>query len=290
MNIITLNPPFHPKYSRSQRSPAVIKSGVVYYPIWLSYATGALEQDGFTVKLIDAPARGISLDEVLEHVENFRPRLLVMDTSTPSIYNDIEVASAVKSRYPEIYIILVGPHVSTSPEESLKITPSIDAVAIGEYDYTIRDIARWLDGGGDFSSILGISYRDENGEIIQNLPRPFIKDLDSLPFVSEVYKRHLNISDYFYSITRYPEVAIITGRGCPYHCTYCLWPQTLTGHGYRKRSVENVADEFDFITRELPEVNEIFIEDDTLTVQLLSLKNLSNEVTNFRSQQIPEPM
>jgi anaerobic magnesium-protoporphyrin IX monomethyl ester cyclase len=266
LNVITLNPPFHPKYSRSQRSPAVIKSGVVYYPIWLSYATGALEQDGFNVKLIDAPASGTSLDELLEHIYNFHPRLLVMDTSTPSIYNDLDVAAAVKNRYPEIFTVLVGPHVSSNPEESLKIGQSIDAVAIGEYDYTVRDIARWLDGGGDLSSILGISHRNKEGEIFHNPPRPLIKDLDSLPFVSEVYKRHLNIGEYFYSITRYPEVAIITGRGCPYHCTYCLWPQTLTGHGYRRRSVENVADEFDYISKELPEVKEIFIEDDTLTV------------------------
>lgn len=286
MNIITLNPPFHPKYSRSQRSPAVIKSGVVYYPIWLSYATGALEQDGFNVKLIDAPASGANLDGVLEHIDTFQPRLLVMDTSTPSIYNDLDVAVAVKSRYPEIFTVLVGPHASTSPEESLKIGPAIDAVAIGEYDYTVRDIARWLDGGGDISSILGITYRNEAGEIIHNLPRPFIKDLDALPFVSEVYKRHLNVGDYFYSITRYPEVAIITGRGCPYHCTYCLWPQTLTGHGYRKRSIENVADEFDFIARELPQVKEIFIEDDTLTVDQRRSIALAQELTK-RGNKLP---
>jgi anaerobic magnesium-protoporphyrin IX monomethyl ester cyclase len=286
LNIITLNPPFHPKYSRSQRSPAVIKSGVVYYPIWLSYATGALEQDGFNVKLIDAPASGTNLDAVLEHIDNFHPRLLVMDTSTPSIYNDLDVAVAVKDRCPDIFTVLVGPHASASPEESLKIGRAIDAVAIGEYDYTVRDIARWLDGGGDISSILGINYRDEAGEIFHNPPRPFIKDLDSLPFVSEVYKRHLNVGDYFYSITRYPEVAIITGRGCPYHCTYCLWPQTLTGHGYRKRSVENVADEFDFIAKELPEVKEIFIEDDTLTVDQRRSIALASELIQ-RGNKLP---
>lgn len=278
MNVLTLNPPFHPKYSRSQRSPAVIKSGVIYYPIWLSYATGALEQDGFNVKLVDAPASGTTLEQVIQLVDDFRPRLLVMDTSTPSIYNDLDVATAIKARHPDTFTVLVGPHVSTSPEDSLKIDQVIDAVAIGEYDYTVRDIARWLDGGGDFSSILGISYRNKDGDIIQTPPRPFIKDLDSLPFVSDVYKRHLNIGDYFYSITRYPEVAIITGRGCPYHCTYCLWPQTLTGHGYRRRSVENVADEFDFIARELPEVKEIFIEDDTLTVDQRRSVALANEL------------
>jgi anaerobic magnesium-protoporphyrin IX monomethyl ester cyclase len=111
----------------------------------------------------------------------------------------------------------------------------------------------------------GLSYR-RNNEIIHNPDRPYIRDLDALPFVSEVYKRHLHIEDYFYSITRYPEVTIITGRGCPHRCIYCLWPQTLTGHRYRRRSAANVADEFEFIARELPQVKEVFIEDDTLTV------------------------
>ncbi len=101
---------------------------------------------------------------------------------------------------------------------------------------------------------------------MHNPDRPPIQDLDALPFVSEVYKRHLRIEDYFYSIARYPEVTIVTGRGCPYRCTYCLWPQTITGHEYRRRSVANVADEFEFIAQAFPQAKEIFIEDDTLTV------------------------
>jgi hypothetical protein len=85
MNVLMLNPPFHPRYSRSQRSPAVVKSGVMYYPIWLTHATGVLEQSGFNVGLVDAPAAGYDVQYVLNLVEEFRPRLLVMDTSTPSV-------------------------------------------------------------------------------------------------------------------------------------------------------------------------------------------------------------
>ena len=66
MKVLALNPPFHPRYSRSQRSPAVIKSGVMYYPLWLAYATGVLERDGFEVKLVDAPASGYGMKQVVE--------------------------------------------------------------------------------------------------------------------------------------------------------------------------------------------------------------------------------
>jgi len=286
MNVLMLNPPFHPRYSRSQRSPAVIKSGVMYYPIWLAYATGVLEQNGFNVKLVDAPAAGYDLQTVLTLAEESRPRLVVMDTSTPSIHNDVEAAEAIKSRVPNTFILLVGPHVSALPEASLQISPVIDAVARREYDYTVRDLAQLLDGGGDLSTILGLSHRDNDGAIVHNADRPFISDLDALPFVSQVYGRHLRVENYFYSIARYPEVAIVTGRGCPYQCTYCLWPQTLTGHRYRKRSVANVADEFEFIARELPQVKEVFIEDDTLTVDQRHTVALAKELVR-RGNRLP---
>jgi radical SAM superfamily enzyme YgiQ (UPF0313 family) len=243
----------------------VIKSGVLYYPIWLAYATGVLEQDGFPVKLVDAPAAGYDLQTVLELVDDLEPKVVVIDSSTPSIYNDLEIAEAIKNRYLQAFILLVGPHVTALTEEILRLNSAVDAVARGEYDYTVRDVARLLDDGGDLNTVDGLSYRNSEGIIIHNSDRQLIQDLDSLPFVSEVYKRHLRIEDYFYSITRYPQVTLVTGRGCPYKCTFCLWPQTITGHQYRRRSVTNVVDEFEFIGRELPQVKEIFIEDDTLT-------------------------
>jgi anaerobic magnesium-protoporphyrin IX monomethyl ester cyclase len=115
MKVLALNPPYYPSYSRSQRSPAVIKSGVVYYPIWLAYATGVLEQDGFAVRLVDAPAAGHDLPAALDLVDDWQPRLVVMETSTPSIYNDLEVVQAIKSRVSDVFILLVGPHVTALP-------------------------------------------------------------------------------------------------------------------------------------------------------------------------------
>jgi len=265
-NVLVLNPPFHVQYSRSQRSPAVIKSGVMYYPIWLAYATGVLEEEGFPVTLVDAPAAGLELGDVLDIAEELQPGLVVLDTSTPSIQNDIEVAKAIKHRIRDTFILLVGPHVTALPEDSLRLSSAVDGIARGEYDHTVRNTARTLAAGEDLGSIAGLSYRRGDGKIHHNPGRAPIEDLDALPFVSQVYKRQLRVEDYFYSIARYPEVTIVTGRGCPYRCTYCVWPQTITGHRYRQRSVQNVAAEFEYIAREFPQVKEIFIEDDTLTV------------------------
>jgi radical SAM superfamily enzyme YgiQ (UPF0313 family) len=111
----------------------------------------------------------------------------------------------------------------------------------------------------------GLSFRSD-GKIIHNPDRPFITDLDQFPLVSEVYKKFLKVENYFYSITQYPEITIVTGRGCPHHCTYCVYPQVMYGHQYRHRSPENVVAEFVYIKEHFPQVKEVFIEDDTFTV------------------------
>jgi radical SAM superfamily enzyme YgiQ (UPF0313 family) len=215
---------------------------------------------------------------VLNYIDDFQPHLVVVNTSTPSIYNDIDVAEAIKLCVPDTFILLVGPHVSALPEDSLQLSSAVDGVARKEYDYTVRDLVLALGGANGLQDVLGLSYRDKSGTIVHNPDRPFIKDLDALPFVSQIYKRHLDVENYFYSITRYPEVAIVTGRGCPYRCNYCVWPQTLTGHTYRRRSVADIADEFEFIAQELPQIKEVFIEDDTLTVDEARAVALAKEL------------
>src|SRR3989344_3564005 len=97
MRILMLNPPFLPRFSRSSRSPAVTKGGTIYYCIWLAYATGVLEKAGHECRLVDAPAENISLEKVIEIAKEFKPQMAVLDTSTPSIYNDVKVLEKIKA-------------------------------------------------------------------------------------------------------------------------------------------------------------------------------------------------
>jgi len=299
VKILTLNPPFLTKFSREQRSPAVTKSGTLYYPMWLSYATGVLEKEGFDVKLIDGPAQHNRIDELFDFLRFFRPEMAVLDTSTPSIYNDVEVATKIKEILPRCTIVLVGPHVSALPGESIQLDPAIDVVARREYEYTLRDLAHVLERGGDFGEVLGITFR-RNGKILQTADRPYIDELDQIPFVSQVYGRHLNIKDYFYAICQYPEITIITARGCPHRCTYCVYPQTFQGRRYRTRSTENVVQEFQYIAETFPLVKEIFFEDDTFTIdkkrcreicrKLIESKNRISWTANARADVDPETL
>jgi len=264
MKIYMLNPPYIPHFGRGMRWQDTGRAGTLYYPIWLSYATAVVEQE-YETRLVDAPAWNWSRGDVIEDVKRFKPDLIVMDSSFPSLKNDIEVAEEIK-RNCEAKIVLVGPPASQFPDEILS-SDGIDIVARWEYDFTVRDIAKTLEENRDFKDIKGISYK-ENGKIIHNPNREFTtsEDLDRIPFVSKVYKKHLNIRDYYLSSSLYPEVQIFTGRGCPYLCTFCSWTQTLMGRKYRVRSISNVLDELEWIQENLPEVKEVFFEDDTFTI------------------------
>jgi anaerobic magnesium-protoporphyrin IX monomethyl ester cyclase len=262
MKIIFLNPPYLKMFSRPQRSPAVTKSGTLYFPMWLSYAAGFAEKGGHTIDLIDAPAAGLALDAVLERVRGFAPGLIVVETSTPSIYNDVDVCGRLKQVLPGAFTILVGTHVSALPEESLGLSPAVDAVAVGEYDATIAELAAALDAGRDIATVAGLCRRGAAGPV-RTAARPPIEDLDAFPFVSGIYRRFLRIGDYFNPNALYPMVTITTSRGCPFQCTFCVYPQTMMGHKLRLRSVANVLDEIEYIVREFPEAAAIFFEDDT---------------------------
>ncbi|QWR78566.1 B12-binding domain-containing radical SAM protein [Candidatus Magnetomonas plexicatena] len=263
--ITFLNPPYLEKFSRSQRSPAVTKSGTLYFPMWLAAACALADREGFTVDLIDAPAAGTSRQDVVMRLKQFAPALIVVDTSTPSIQNDAEFCKEIKAALPKCFIILVGTHVSAMPEECLNLNDSIDAVAIGEYDNSIVDLANTLMAGVTQFSVTGIAYRHK-GKFIFTESRLPLEDLDQLPHVSPMYKRFLNIEHYFNPNALYPMVTITTTRGCPHECVFCVYPQTVMGHKLRMRSVENVLDEMQYIVENFPNARAVFFEDDTFTI------------------------
>jgi radical SAM superfamily enzyme YgiQ (UPF0313 family) len=236
-----------------------------------------LEKAGHTCRLTDAPADALNLEDCLRLAREHHPGLIVLDTSTPSIHSDLKTAEALKKQHPKATVVLVGNHASSTAEEILASpdsAPGVDFIASREYDVTLCQLADALEQKKNPRQVPGL-YFFEDGRGHLSAPREYLEELDELPFVSSVYHHHLNIRNYFYSITQYPVITIITGRGCPFKCIFCQYPQTMHGHSYRYRSVENVVDEFQWIQDNLPEVKEIFIEDDTLTVNKKRIRRMA---------------
>jgi len=284
MNILFLNPPFipeHGKFSREQRSPAVTKSGTFYYPMWLCYGAAVLEKAGHKCCVIDGPASRKSFSEIFDEIKNKTFQIVVVDTSTPSILNDCQIALKLKDHFSS-FTVLVGPHPSALPENSLKLCPGADAVTIGEYEMTLKDLANYLDKKTEptlegLKNIDGLSFVFNN-EIYHNKNRKLNNNLDSIPFVSATFKKQLNYKDYFYAHSKYPIVTIISGRGCPHRCIYCVYPQVFSGRKLRYRSIPNVVDEIEYILENFPDVKEIMFEDDTLTINEKRCKEFANEI------------
>lgn len=270
MNICFINPPFkaeYGKFSRESRSPAIGHSGVLYYPLWLIYAAALAEKNGFNIIFIDAPAKQFDAKTCLDIVakEAKDTPLFVLDTSTPSINSDIHFAAEVKKLYPQSQIVMVGTHPTATVEETLTKATAVDIIARREYDMTILELASCLRDGKDWKAIQGVSYKTDSG-IVNNPDRDPIVDLDDIPMAAKFIKEHLDVYDYAFPAATYPAIQIFTGRGCPARCNYCVYPQVMHGHVYRKRSAENVVAEFEYIAKEFPEVKEIVIEDDTFTI------------------------
>ncbi|MFI4940826.1 MAG: hopanoid biosynthesis associated radical SAM protein HpnJ [Burkholderiales bacterium] len=226
-----------------------------WYPTWLAQPAALIPDS----RVLDAPADELSVNQALDIAQDYE--LAILHTSTPSFPTDAKFAELLKSRKPGIVIGMVGAKVAVDAEGSLLASAAIDFVAREEFDYTCKEIAE----GRPFAEVAGISYKLPDGSVRHNAPRDMIEDMDALPFVAPVYKRDLNIRNYFIGYLNYPYVSIYTGRGCRSKCTFCLWPQTVGGHRYRTRSPESVLEEVKWIKENMPEVKEIMFDDDTFT-------------------------
>jgi len=226
-----------------------------WYPTWLAQLAALVPGS----RLVDAPAAGLGVDDVLPLVSDYE--LCVLHTSSPSFPGDVRVAEAMKAANPNLLLGFVGAKVAVDPQGSLLASGTIDFVAREEYDFTIGEIAE----GRPLSEVDGVTYRDPSGAVVSNPDRAILEDMDRLPYVTEVYARDLRVEDYFIGYLKHPYVSLYTGRGCRSQCTFCLWPQTVGGHRYRTRSVGHVLGEMELVKTLLPQVKEVFFDDDTFT-------------------------
>ena len=239
-----------------------------WYPTWLAQPAALVENS----KLIDAPPHNTSLADVVAQAKDFD--LVVAHTSVPSFKSDVKVIEAMKAANPNLKAGMIGAKVAVNAEGSLREGAAIDFVARNEFDFTIKDVADDLPWG----EIKGISYRNKHGVITHNDDRPIIENMDSLPFVTPVYKRDLVMENYFIGYLKHPYISIYTGRGCKSRCTFCLWPQTVGGHNYRTRSVGHVVEEIKWAMKAFPQTKEFFFDDDTFTDDLPRAEAIAKEL------------
>jgi anaerobic magnesium-protoporphyrin IX monomethyl ester cyclase len=201
------------------------------YPhIGLAYLGACLEENGFIPAVIDSKLERCTFDETIEKVIALSPKIVCITSMTHEIVNAHELAERIKSINCKITIVIGGVHITALPESTLNEFVAFDIGVVGEGEFTLVEICRrLLLEDGDMSGIPGIVFRDKKNSIVIGLDRPYINDLDALPFPAW----HL-----FPKAKQYP---VLTSRGCPSRCIFCAHSYGLQ---IRERSPKNILAEW----------------------------------------------
>lgn len=206
-------------------------------PIDLMYSAASVEAAGCECKMVDYPAEKRGWDEFRADFTAFKPDVIMLSITTPSLHKDVEAARIAKEIDPNVLTVAKGAHFHVLDRDSLEKFPQLDCVIRGEYEITAAELGRRL----PLEEIAGLTWRRETGEIVKNPDRGFIDNLDTIPFPA----RHLTKNElYFRPDTMEPQTTIVTNRGCPHSCIYCLAP-VVSGKKNRYRSTDNVLAEIE---------------------------------------------
>lgn len=262
MNVLLINPPFDPEESVGESASVRFVLNITP-PLGLAYLAAVLERDGHRVKVIDYTARH-PYPPPAEIVRGFPPDLIGITSTTPSWSSACRTAAEYRALAPHARFVAGGAHLSADARGAMA-GGSFDLAVIGEGEETLRELASLPAGSGAerLSLVPGIAF-SKNGGVVRTPPRPFIEDLDSLPFPAF----HLlpPLSSYHptpASYRRLPVGIVMTSRGCPYRCTFC--DRSTFGNRTRFHSPERVLREVAAMVKVL-RAREIRFFDDTFTL------------------------
>lgn len=273
--ILFLNLPYKFPISRASRWPEKTKSGTMYYPYWISYAAGVCMEQEYDVNLVDCIAKKMSPRDVINLITTEKPDYIIGEITTSTCAYDYKMLRLIRKTFPDVRIIIGGTHATVLSEEVMNECDAIDVIARQEYDFTINDIiVHWH----NLDAVDGITWKNQSGEVIVNKDRRWLDNLDILPMVSKVYEKFLDVNDYCYTFAQKPMIQIFSARGCPFHCNFCSYPESMSGRRFRKRSALNFVDEMEYISKHMPYIREIFIEDDTFTVDKSRVREICDEI------------
>lgn len=235
----------------------------------LGYLAGMLKEKGIDFAVIDARAENLSIEKLLKRIERYNPEYVGLTVNIAFSYAAIYTSLKIKHRFPKIKTIMGGPWATAEYEIIIK-KKYADYVILGEGEYSMLEL---LEANNDYSKlekVIGLAY-SEQGNVKNTGRRPFITDLDALPFPPwEYFPR----KGYYKSVRIKPAYPLTTTRGCPFNCLNCT--KIVHGHKLRKRSIPNILKEIEYLKS--IGCKEIIIEDDMFNYDLGRLKELLREI------------
>ena len=247
MKVLMINPPYN-----SSKYKFI---GLVAPTLGIAYIAAMLEKNGITVKILDAPALEIGHEAVKNEIQKYSPDIVAVTSVTPTIESALKTAKISKEACPNAVTVLGGYHPTFTYQEVLK-NDFVDIVVCGEGELTMVELVDSLENGKNLREVRGIATKD-----FKTLPRGIIEDLDSIPFPA----RHLLPMDEYKILNmKLTTGTIVSGRGCPYKCSFCA-SSAMHGQKLRLRSAENVVDEMEYLVND-HNIEMVAFMDDTFTL------------------------
>jgi radical SAM superfamily enzyme YgiQ (UPF0313 family) len=284
MKILLINPPqtFYP----GSDIPAA------NLPLGLLYVAAVLDRKGYTVEVLDAfmtdsPFRheddttevGIPYEKIKEEIQQRKPDIVgIANPFTSQVNHAIKVADLVKEVDKNILTVVGGPHVTVIPVEFLQEAPNVDVAVIGEGEYTMLDIVGFVEGKKKIDDVLGIAHRI-GSKVVQNPVRPFVENLDDLPYPAYHLvdmEKYLDPKTIEYRSFQKRALSMITSRGCPFNCSFCSVHLHM-GKEFRAHSVDYVVGHIEHVVNTF-NVKTIYFEDDNLTFDIERFEAICDKI------------
>ncbi len=216
----------------------------------IGYIAAYLEKNGIDCSILDAKFEGLNFEQVIKRLTEEKPDIVGISAMTSEIESGARVAAKVKRILPRSKTVIGGAHAISIPNETLKEFSQFDFLVTGEGEITFLELVKAIAEDKDLGHVKGILFR-RDGEIKTNPPRPWIDDLDQLPFPA--WHKYPQKSPFYY---------VLSTRGCPHQCAFCM---TILGKKQRKRSPENVVDELEWLWNTY-KVDQMIFLDETFTL------------------------
>ena len=262
INVTLVNPPY-PK--RAHQHPPLI-------PLGIAYLGAVLEKNGYSVDVIDCQAQKLTHSDFEREIGKNQPKVVGVTSTTLTYKSALKIAETAKQVHPDCVTILGGCHATFWDDKALEECPQLDMIARKEGEYTLLEIVNRLKENNRINDVVGTTCR-KNGKIIRNADRPYIENLDELPFPAHhlLPLKHLRTQGKVI-------FALATSRGCVYWCNFCTAVR-MFGRRYRMRNPKKVADEIQFLNERYG-ANHLTFYDDTFTVDQSRVEEICEEIQN----------
>jgi anaerobic magnesium-protoporphyrin IX monomethyl ester cyclase len=224
----------------------------------LGYLAAVLEKNQYKVDVIDCEVLKLSFEEFRSELGKRKPNIVGLTCTTLTYNSALKLAKIAKEVVPECLTFIGGPHVTFWDDKALEECPALDVIVRREGEFTLLELVQKVEAGKGFGDVLGVTFR-KDGKIVRNPDRPYIEDLDALPFPA----RHLWPTE---RLREYEDILYLAAsRGCVFWCEFCA---TVRMHGrkFRMRSPKNIVDELEFLHKTYGVTNFTFC-DDAFTVE-----------------------